>query len=174
MYLSDPNAMRGVPYRNDQRAGGFTLLEIIIVLAILAVVLGFSVGWVVNRQGQEVEAAYSDVDATLRHARGGTMEAHGPWVITFSATSIQAVPAKPVGGDQRFQARAVSWDDGTLLEVFDDQMGEFRVPEDPIQLVVTHRAFLPAMQLRVRNEGRWVSGVIDPVSGALTTTGADN
>lgn len=166
--------MRAVQYRKYKRVGGFTLLEIIIVLAILAVVLGFSVGWAVNREGQEVEAAYTDVDATLRHARGGAMEAHGPWLITFSATGIQAVPAQATGENQRFQPRAVSWDNGTMLEVFDDQMGEFRVPEDPIQLVVTHRAFLPAMQLRVRKEGRWVSGVIDPVSGALTTTGADN
>lgn len=166
--------MRGVPHRKDMRAGGFTLLEMIIVLAILAVVLAFSVGWAVNRAGQEVDTAYTDVDATLRHARGGTMEAHAPWLITFSAMGMQAVPAQSVGEDQRFQARAVTWDDGTVLEVFDDQMGEFRVPDDPIQLVVTHRAFLPAMQLRVRKEGRWVSGVIDPVSGALTIMGSNN
>ena len=161
-------------HRYDNRAGGFTLLEIIIGLAIIAIVLGFSVGWAVNREGQDVEVAYTNVDATLRHARGGAMEAHAPWVITFSATGMQAAPVQAVGDDQRFQARVVSWDDGTVLEVFDDQMGEFRVPEEPIQLVVTNRAFLPAMQLRVRKEGRWVSGVIDPVSGALTTTGADN
>jgi len=166
--------MRGLYHHKDNRAGGFTLLEIIIGLAIIAVVLGFSVGWVVNSEGQDVDAAYTDVDATLRHARGGTMEANAPWVITFSATGMQAVPAQAVNGDQRFQARTVSWDDGTVLELMDEQMGEFRVPEEPFQLVVTHRAFLPAMQVRVRKEGRWVSGVIDPVSGALTTTGADN
>ena len=158
----------------QRRSGGFTLLEIIIGLAILGIVLAFAVGWAVNRTSQEVERAFNDVDATLRHARGGAMEVEGPWLVIFSSTGVAAAPATAVGPDNRFQRTEVRWDDGTVMELLNEENGEFMAPLEPVRIVVSHRSFLPTVHVRVRREERWISGVIDPVSGAIAETGANN
>ena len=150
----------------ESRVGGFTLLETLIVLAIIAVMVGFGVGWHVRRESQSLEAAYVDVDATFRHARGGMMEARKPWVITLTPRGINGA-SSGVREGAKFGGKSLELPEAVTIEVRQAGADEFRGLSEPVVMTVDHRAFFPALQVRLRDGDRWMVGELDPVSGAL-------
>jgi general secretion pathway protein H len=79
-------------------SGGFTLLEMIIVLVVLALVAGIVVGRGPQRsRALDVRAAVADVVAALRGARGRAIAANRPVLVVVNgeqgSMSVDGLPA---------------------------------------------------------------------------------
>ncbi|MCB1743638.1 MAG: GspH/FimT family pseudopilin [Gammaproteobacteria bacterium] len=83
---------RGYGRRDERRLGrrdaaGFTLLELLVVLVLLALLAGFSVPYLVNRGGHEARTSASTLTAALRRSRSVALREHRAAAFTIDVES---------------------------------------------------------------------------------------
>ena len=78
--------------------GGFTLLEIVIVIAILAVMAGGTVGFLVmNASTRKLQRAATEVESMAKRARAVAMLRRTPYALYFCNGTVRMGPLAEAG-----------------------------------------------------------------------------
>jgi prepilin-type N-terminal cleavage/methylation domain-containing protein len=87
--------------RTNERRSGFTLLEIVIVLAIAAVVMGGAVGLMVYSSDERVlRNASGEIELLAKRARTTAILLQTPYALEFREGSVRLLPLAEAGKDE--------------------------------------------------------------------------
>lgn len=101
-----------------RRRGGFTLLEIVIVMAIITVMAGGAVGFMVyNTSTRKLQRAAKEVETLAKRARATAMLRQTPYALQFHEGKVRMMPLAEVGADEEALAEleAVAAEEGRAL-----------------------------------------------------------
>jgi len=88
--------------RTNKRSGGFTLLEIVIVLSISAVVIGGAVGLMVYSSDERVlRNASGEIEVLAKRARTTAMLLQTPYALEFRERVVRLLPLAEAGQDEK-------------------------------------------------------------------------
>lgn len=81
------------PHRTERKAGGFTLLEIVIVLAIFALLVGGAISFVILTSSERaLRGASSEIEMLAKKARTVSILHQKPYAIEFHQGSLRLLP----------------------------------------------------------------------------------
>lgn len=87
--------------RTNDRPSGFTLLEIVIVLAITAVVIGGAVGLMVYSSDERVlRNASGEIELLAKRARTSAILLQTPYALEFRESMVRLLPLAEAGRDE--------------------------------------------------------------------------
>ena len=87
---------------SESRSGGFTLIEIVMVLAITAVVMGGAIGLMVfSSDERALRKASGEIELMAKKARTLSILHQTPYSLEFSEGAIRLVPLAQAGMDEK-------------------------------------------------------------------------
>ncbi len=88
--------------RTNKRPGGFTLLEIVMVLAIAAIVMGGAVGLMIYSSDERVLRDTSgEIELLAKRARTMSILQQTPYALEFRQNAVRLMPLAQAGQDER-------------------------------------------------------------------------
>jgi len=88
--------------RTNDRSGGFTLLEIVIVLAIAAVVMGGAVGLMLYSSDERVlRNGSGEIEMLAKRARTTAILLQTPYALEFRERSVRLLPLAEAGKEEK-------------------------------------------------------------------------
>ena len=99
--------LRPFPPVTQRRASGFTLLEMVIVLALIGMAMGGAIAlFVISSSERQLKDAAGDVELLAKRARALAMVQQKPYAITFYENSARLTPLVEAGySDDDLKAR---------------------------------------------------------------------
>ncbi len=98
--------------RTNKRAAGFTLIEIVLVLAIASVVLGGAVGMMVYSSDERVlREASGEIELLAKRARTLSILKQTPYALEFRESAVRLLPLAQAGLQEK-RGRVVEGDGG--------------------------------------------------------------
>jgi prepilin-type N-terminal cleavage/methylation domain-containing protein len=88
--------------KTSKQQGGFTLLEIVIVLAIAAIVMGGAVGYMIYSSDERVlRDASGEVELLAKRARTTSILQQTPYALEFREGVVRMLPLAQAGRDEK-------------------------------------------------------------------------
>lgn len=99
--------LRHFPAVTQRRATGFSLLEIVIVMALIGMAMGGAIAlFVISSAERQLKNAAADMELLAKRARSLAMVQQTPYAITFSNQSARLTPLVEAGySDQELKER---------------------------------------------------------------------
>jgi prepilin-type N-terminal cleavage/methylation domain-containing protein len=99
--------LRSISFVNPRRVPGFTLLELVIVMALIGLAMGGAIAlFVVSSAERELKSAAGEMELLAKRARAVAMVQQKPYAITFFDNSARLSPLVEAGySDDEMKAR---------------------------------------------------------------------
>lgn len=102
--------------RTNKRAGGFTLIEIVIVLALAAVLMGGAMGIMLFTSDERtLKNVSGEIELLAKRARTIAILHQTPYAIEFREGSVRLLPLAQAGPDEKHASNEMS-DDSTSMK----------------------------------------------------------